>query len=171
MLLWAIYEMEYSKLKSRHYAMVYRVENNLKGYENTTISEEWKDFEKFKEWYDEYGVEGWEVDKDILSETNSKCYSSETCLMVPREINALFRSSKSKYGKGVYYDERDNKYYAQMRIDGKTKNCGSSSTAEGAHKLYVEQRKTHLRELLKRYENIDNQNAYQRLVQAMQQYL
>lgn len=164
--------MKNKKIESRHYAMVYRCDHNVAGYETTTISDEWRKLEVYCNWIEENFVEGWEVDKDILSPNNAnKCYSSETCLMVPREINALFRSSKSKYGKGVYYDERDKKYYGQMRIDGNTKNCGSSSTAVGAHKLYVEQRKTHLRALQKRYENIDNQYAYKRLVQAMQQYL
>jgi hypothetical protein len=162
--------MEKKKAKNRFNSMMYRCNKNLEGYEFTTISNEWHDFNNYCYWVTLNFVEGWEIDKDILSGSD-KSYSPDTCLMVPREINALFRSSKSKYGKGVYFDKRDNKYYAQMRIDGKTKNCGSSSTAEGAHKLYVEQRKIHLQELLERYKDIENQYAYNRLFKALQQYL
>lgn len=162
--------MENNKAKKIHNGIKCRV-GKAEGYMDTTISDEFRKLENFSEWYDENYVEGWEVDKDILSDSTNKCYSHDTCLMVPREINALFRKSTSKYGKGVYFDSRDNKYYGQMRIDGKTKNCGSSTTAEGAHKLYLEQRKVHLQELLERYKDIHNQYAYQRLATALQQYL
>lgn len=161
--------MDNKQLKQRYNNIVARVKNN-EAYKHTTIGD-WVSFEPFKEWMEQNYVEGWEIDKDILS-GNNKCYSSSTCLMVPREINALFRSSSSIHGyKGVYFDDRDNKFYGQMRIDGKTVQRGSSDTAAGAHQYYLELRRERLQVLLQRYSSIKNQYAYKRLVEALKPYL
>lgn len=67
------------------------------GGSGVIVSEEWKDFKIFEEWYiqneDEYGVDfkgKLEVDKDILFPDN-KIYSSETCILVPRYVNQFFK--------------------------------------------------------------------------------
>ncbi len=60
-------------------------------YVGSTMSEEWsKDFQAFANWYtSQIGyAESWDVDKDAL--TDSKQYGSQTCILLPREVNVLF---------------------------------------------------------------------------------
>ena len=142
-----------------------------KGYEDVTICDDWYTFSNFYKWYRDNYVKGWHVDKDILLQCNRE-YSPQNCIMVPRVINNLFKRSFSMHGiKGVYLDKRTDKYYAQIRVDGNTKQSGSSLDIHVAHQYYVELRKDRLKELLERFSDCTNQYAYNRLVQAMQQYL
>lgn len=55
-------------------------------YHHCTLSEEWKDFQNFAKWYYENFVEGWVIDKDLLS-SGVKTYSSETCCFIPPKLN------------------------------------------------------------------------------------
>lgn len=142
-----------------------------KGYEDVTICNDWYLFSNFYKWYRDNYVKDWHVDKDILLQGNRE-YSPQNCIMVPRVINNLFKRSSSMHDiKGVYLDKRTDKYYAQIRIDGKTKQSGSSSDILVAHQHYLTLRKNRLEELLERFSNCENQYAYNRLVQAIQQYL
>ena len=71
-------------------------------YAGCTVCEDWHKFSIFKKWFDENYVEGWCVDKDILSPPNNKIYSPDTCCFVPNEINVLFnRHQKQRSKSGV----------------------------------------------------------------------
>lgn len=75
----------------------------------TTLHEDWHNFQNFAEWSlsqigcgskDEKGVY-FQLDKDILGGCE-KCYSPETCVFVPKEINIFFsKKSVGEYGRGV----------------------------------------------------------------------
>ena len=145
-------------------SMHYRA-GNIEGYLDVTISDDWYEFENFYNWYVVSYVEGWQLDKDILVQGNRE-YSPNTCLMVPAVINSLFTRSKSKHGyKGVFFDKRNNKYYAQMRIDGKTKQYGSSSDPKVAHQYFIEIRRERISDLRNLYE------SNHKLHKALQQYI
>lgn len=67
------------------------------GGSGVVVSEEWKDFNNFVQWYipiyEKYSEEGGvriELDKDLLYEDN-KIYSDKTCLLIPVGLNQLFR--------------------------------------------------------------------------------
>lgn len=63
-------------------------------YDTVTIEENWYIFQNFMEWFElqEYKGEDLSLDKDILcniKDINPKIYSSETCLLVPIDINGF----------------------------------------------------------------------------------
>ncbi|MDF2784198.1 MAG: hypothetical protein K0S95_733 [Pantoea eucrina] len=158
-------------LAQKSWNSIHQRAGKAKSYEDVEICDEWYTFSIFYRWFAKNHEEGWVIDKDIIIEGN-RIYSPETCLMVAPLLNSLFRRSSSKHGiKGVYFDKRTSKYYAQIRIDGKTKQSGSSLDINYAHQHYVELRKKRLIELLERFSDCTNSYAYERLVQAIQQYL
>lgn len=74
----------------RCYAKDNRPKN--RSYVDCSISEEWKDYSKFKsdiaEMYG-FGKKGWHLDKDILVKGN-RVYSKETCCFLPARVNVFF---------------------------------------------------------------------------------
>lgn len=64
------------------------------------LAEEWHNFQNFAAWYiHETNIRkrsdiGFVVEKDILSPENGKIYSPTTALLVPSEINQLFKTTK-----------------------------------------------------------------------------
>ena len=92
---------------------LYNVTNSPKGYSawagmlkravdsgTTKISEDWCNFQNFNVWYiDEMDKRNkldkkFVVEKDIISSEEQKIYSADTSLIVPSEINNLFKSTK-----------------------------------------------------------------------------
>lgn len=61
-------------------------------YKDCVVDESWHNYQNFAEWYynNSYFNESYHLDKDILS-TECKTYSEHTCVLVPYEINHLFR--------------------------------------------------------------------------------
>ena len=109
-------------------------------YENVIICYDWYFFSKFYYWYVPQYERGWQVDKDIIGDGTT--YSPDTCIVVPRDVNNMFRvTSNSTSYPGVYHDKRTNRYYAQIKTFDSKCNAGGSETAEGAHELYMMARK------------------------------
>lgn len=76
--------------------MIKNIEIKNPSYQNVTCCNEWLLYENFYEWLHSQGNfdkwlsgNGWDIDKDILVKGN-KVYSSETCCLVPQNINKLF---------------------------------------------------------------------------------
>ena len=63
-------------------------------YKNVTMCEEWKRFSVFKKWFDSNYVEGYDLDKDLLSDNGRKMYSPDTCCFIPHNLNVLLCSKK-----------------------------------------------------------------------------
>lgn len=63
-------------------------------YKNVTMCEEWKRFSVFKKWFDANYVEGYDLDKDLLSDNGRKMYSPDTCCFIPHNLNVLLCSKK-----------------------------------------------------------------------------
>jgi len=62
------------------------------GGKGVTVSEEWLNFQNFAKWYEDNYREGFEIDKDLLSK-DSKLYSKDTCVFIPRSINSFLAKS------------------------------------------------------------------------------
>ena len=90
---------DYSIFKDKEYKnrcknIWYKIKERNKN-KNILISKEWfESFENFEKWYYKNKYENYlEIDKDILSILNNNGilkYSSETCLLIPAEINCEF---------------------------------------------------------------------------------
>ena len=137
---------------------LYNVTNSPKGYSawasmlkrasdsgTTRISEDWFNFQNFNLWYineitkrnkfDKKFV----VEKDIMSSEDLKIYSAETSLIVPSEINNLFKSTKENkklplpvgvtlLGKG--------QFKVKIAYKGHLKNLGTFANPIAAEKVY-----------------------------------
>lgn len=131
-------------LKAWH-NMFYRVENNTQ-YANVTICNEWHSYSNFYKWYSTNYVQGWDLDKDIKGGSE---YSPDYCVFVPREVNLLFRSMRTMYGKGVVRNGEG--YQAQITIDGKNEKLGTYPTINEATTAYMNAREERLVYLKAKY--------------------
>ena len=114
-------------------------------YKDVLCCDEWLNFEVFCDWlhsqsnYDKWkNGHRWAIDKDILVKGN-KIYSSETCCLIPQNINCLFLkrdASRGKYPIGVRYEGGRFKAICQNSITGKSEELGSYSTIEEAFNVY-----------------------------------
>lgn len=94
---------------------VYGDEANRPTYKDTVVAEEWHNFQTFADWFEDNKVIGWELDKDVKSFLTSE-YSPDTCMFLPKEINAALGSKacKSKLRKRLI------PYYKQGQLDADT---------------------------------------------------
>lgn len=102
-------------------------------YKNKNVCEEWKNFQNFKIWYDEYMVPGFkgDLDKDIVWK-EADLYSPETCCFVAHFINTLFEDR----GTSWVIKEKDGKFTAAMSILKQNKKAGIFDTREEAEAAY-----------------------------------
>lgn len=125
-------------------------------YIGTTVCEEWLTFSVFKQWFDENYVEGWELDKDLL--TNQCKYGPDTCIFVPRTINAfVVKPSESGLPTGVSLFKPTSKYQAKCNnpFTGKHDHIGYYLTVEEAREAYIETKLLHALELKEEMDSID----------------
>jgi hypothetical protein len=129
-------------------------------YIDCSIDEEWLNFQKFSEWYDNnyYEIEGEKMclDKDILFKKN-KIYSPNTCIFVPERINMLFIKNTKKRSElpvGVYKDKQRNKFYSNLKIkDKKTIILGRHNTVEETFNIYKKAKEKHIKEVAEEYKD------------------
>lgn len=112
-------------------------------YVGVIVCEEWHNFQNFAEWFDKHYIEGYDLDKDLLSEPNSKIYSPNTCLFVPHALNTFLtnRQSNNTSGQvGVSWHKSTNKWRATISRNGKRKHLGHFDDIETAAKAYKKAR-------------------------------
>ena len=138
--------------------MLGRCINGYKTYHNVTCCKEWLLYENFYEWlhsqdnFDKW-LEGnkWGVDKDILIKGN-KIYSSETCCLVPHNVNALFVKSNSIRGN-LPIGVRECKYGFEAvctnPITHRTEHLGIFATIEDAFLAYKNAKEKYIKQVAK----------------------
>lgn len=121
------------------------------------VCNEWLRFSNFKEWFDENYVNGYCLDKDILSGKDNKFYSPCTCCFVPNEINVLLCKSDAKRGKmpiGVYERKMVNGYkyvaYVNNNIQ-KHFHLGTFDTPEEAFQAYKQAKEAYIKDMATQY--------------------
>lgn len=123
-------------------------------YLGCSVSDEWRYFSKFKAWFDENYIEGYEIDKDLLVHGN-KVYSKDTCCFIPQELNkALIRQNnkRGEYPIGVYFKKSSNKYVAQINTMYKLSRwVGAYDTFEEAFNAYKIAKEEYLKRLADDY--------------------
>ena len=124
-------------------------------YRGTIVCKEWHTFSNFKSWMEEQDWEGNHLDKDIISE--SKVYSPETCIFIPRKVNSFVVSAqkiRGDYLVGVsVWKERPELYVACCNnpFTGKRDKLGRYSDELTAHKVWKSKKVEHLRVLACEY--------------------
>ena len=137
-------------------------------YVGCTVSEEFKDYSKWREWYDNYQYkhDGWHLDKDLLIKGN-KVYSESTCVFIPREINQVLvkrTASRGKYLIGVTWSKTKKAFVAMVRKNkGKQEFLGYFKTEIEAHLAYKQAKESYLKELADKYKDLLDPRAYEAL--------
>lgn len=65
-------------------------------YTGVTVCKEWLSFSAFLGWWHKNQVEGWHLDKDILTDT--KMYAPESCIYIPQWLNSLLNDHGHQRG-------------------------------------------------------------------------
>ena len=137
-------------------------------YEGCTVSDEFKDYSKWREWYDnyQYKYDGWHMDKDLLIKGN-KVYSEDYCVFLPQEINKVLTKSAASRGKhliGVCWDKRGKAFIAQVsRNKGKPEYLGYFKTELEAFNAYKQSKESYIKELADKYKDLLDPRAYEAL--------
>lgn len=108
-------------------------------YEDVSVCDEWMEFERFSEWFvQQPRLEGWVLDKDLLSPCQAKVYSPGTCCFLPRELNQMLvsRRKDSNGMPGVCFAK--GKYAARVKVRNRRIHIGTFSSAEDALGAYLD---------------------------------
>lgn len=149
-------------------------ESSLKkhpSYEGCSVDERWHRYSIFKEWFDANYKDGYELDKDILVKGN-KVYGPDTCCMVPKRINALLVSFRSKGAIGVIgvSKRKRGRQYVAHCSKNITKNgdveIGYFNTVEDAFFAYKNMKEAYIKQIAKEYYDRGeiNQHVYDALM-------
>lgn len=116
-------------------------------YDGCKLHKSWRKFSKFLEWYRANYIEGYDLDKDILT-GKSKVYGPHTCCFVPHYINTLVRGRMRK-GKtlpeGVNLCKQLNApYRAVICKYGKQEHIGYYSSVSKAVRAYRAEKSKHI---------------------------
>ncbi|MGL4518020.1 MAG: hypothetical protein ACRCUH_15175 [Shewanella sp.] len=135
----------------------YSAEFHMKNpsYIGCVMCDDWLYASKFKKWFDANSVDGWQIDKDLLTKDN-KMYSPKYCRFVPQSLNALFTGSGKSKGlspKGVCR-HKNGKYIASMRVSGVIKHLGYYHSEDDAKDAYLKAKKEHVLSVLPSYLNL-----------------
>ena len=91
----------WENMKGRQIYAPLRDEVRYKNYSTVQVWGEWRDFQNFAKWFHEESnfVEGWQLDKDILSVSGGcSMYSPQTCTFIPEEMNKALPNRKNHRG-------------------------------------------------------------------------
>jgi len=128
-------------------------------YIGCTVSEEFKNYDSFKLFYDKNYYEIKELgkiqlDKDVLYK-NNEIYSKENCIFVPQIINKLFTKRQNYRGDlpiGVSLNGKN--YQAQCNDgDGKLKYLGAYTTPELAFNSYKKFKEKYIKQIAEAYKS------------------
>ena len=136
-------------------------------YTGCYVSDEFKDYSKWREWYDNYPYkqDGWHLDKDLLVKGN-RVYSEDSCVFLPHIINSTLTKSNKNRGNyliGTYFDTHNNKFKACMTKYGKNTTLGYFENEIEAHLAYKEAKESYIKELADKYKDLLDPRAYEAL--------
>lgn len=145
-------------------------------YKDVTCCEEWLLYENFYDWL--YRQENfqklvhsdirWNLDKDILVKGN-KIYSSETCCLVPQEINSLFiKSDKIRGSLPIGVTKNGNGFSANYYRHNKRIYVGTFPTSEEAFLAYKNAKEFHIKQVAQ--EEYNKGNITKQCYEAMMNY-
>ena len=107
-------------------------------YKDCTVCDEWLNFQNFAKWFEDNYIEGYELDKDLLT-PNNKHYSPEMCIFVPARVNTLLGdcgSARGEYPQGVSLEKKTGRFKAQCQQGSGSRHIGFFSTVNEAVSAY-----------------------------------
>ena len=126
-------------------------------YSGVTVCDEWRSLMSFRKWWLDHQVDGWQLDKDLL--TDDWIYSPETCIFVPRWMNTFttdHAAARGEWPMGVCYHKITGKFLARCRQPlGKQRHIGLFSTPEEAHAAWLARKLEIANELKHLMDDID----------------
>ena len=139
-------------------------------YEDCEVSDKFKSYEYFYEWCHEqvgFGVEGFELDKDLLVKGN-KVYSETTCVFLPKEINSVLTKSTAKRGEyliGVSWHKKGKAFVAVVNKNkGKREYLGCFKTELEAFNAYKQAKESFIKEQANKWKSQIDDRAYNALM-------
>lgn len=108
-------------------------------YIGVKVCDEWLSFMAFRKWWVENHVDGWQLDKDLLSD--NRIYSPEACIFVPSWLNTFTTDCGAARGEwpiGVCFHRGIRKFESKCRHPFcKKEYLGYFSTPEAAHAAWL----------------------------------
>lgn len=154
------YYMVWHSMMQRCYSKIAHVAQPT--YAEVTVCKEWHNFQNFAAWYennhDVQLVKDWQLDKDILAKGN-KVYSSETCCLIPREINILFTNKVNS----IVCSGKNRRYSIQITMGGQ-KHTGTYNTLEEASEKCFRIKESHIKVLAEKYRLTIPEEVYNALI-------
>ena len=139
-------------------------------YEGCEVSDKFKSYECFYEWCNKqigFGVDGFEIDKDLLIKGN-KIYSESTCVFLPQEINTLLikcTASRGKHPIGVCWSKTANAFVATVsKNKGMQEHLGVFNTELEAFRAYKVAKESFVKEQAEKYKSQIDPRAYNALM-------
>ena len=139
-------------------------------YEGCEVSDNFKSYEYFYDWCNKqigFGVEGFELDKDLLVKGN-KVYSETTCVFLPKEINSVLTKSTAKRGEyliGVYWHKKGKAFVAVVNKNkGKQEHLGCFNTEIEAFNTYKQAKEAFVKEQANKWRGKIDERAYNALM-------
>ena len=137
-------------------------------YIGVEVCDEWLSFMAFRKWWVENQVDGWQLDKDLLSDNG--IYSPEACIFVPNWLNSFTIDCGAVRGEwpiGVCFDSRRRKFESQCRHPfGKREYLGYFSTPDEAHAAWLARKLEIANELKNLMDDIDTR-IFQRIIEII----
>lgn len=154
----------WASMLSRCYSEKYLRKNNT--YTGVTVCKEWHSFMSFREWWLENHVDGWQLDKDILSDNRE--YSPENCLYVPGWINSFLvdcGASRGDYPIGVHFVNDMGRFRAECcnAITGRSEHLGYFSSDVEANEAW-RKRKLEIAFMRKTDMDMVDERIYNRII-------
>ena len=139
-------------------------------YKDCKVSDKFKSYEYFYEWCNQqigFGVEGWQLDKDLLVKGN-KVYSEDICVFIPVEINTLLIKREASRGKhliGVCWCNKSKAFVARVsKNKGKQEHLGSFKTEIEAFNAYKQAKEYFIKEQANEWKGKIDERAYNALM-------
>lgn len=113
-------------------------------YSNVLVCKDWLYFSNFRKWWINNYIDGYQLDKDILSK-EIKIYSPETCIYIPQWLNKFTidcSRTRGDYKIGVTYHNISGKFQARCRnpITKKRECLGLFESEGGAHNAWLKRK-------------------------------
>lgn len=143
-----------------------KTRNDHPAYADCTVCEEWLNFQKFADWYEEnyyhIGTGRMHIDKDIIVKGNKE-YAPDKCIFVPQRINMVFMRQNRKVDSDLPQGIR--RCVGGYMVSYNAKYLGVHRELDKAIEVYSIKKREHIRQLAEEYKHLIPQKVYKALLE------